>query len=373
MSRPLRIVQANSLFQGGGVDTQTLELTAGLRELGCEVTLAVASGSRWEPRAQRLNVPVVAFPGRSPLRWRAIAVWRRLVAQSRADVLHVHQGCDYWPAVVAARLAGFRTRVFITRHLMTRPRGFSRRFILRGARVIAVSKAVERVLRQELQGPPHRILQAYCGINVARFAGGRTVAAGQLRQQHGWEPHQPVFGVVGMFPRPRGKGQLEFIEAAARLRTTAPEARFVLIGQGDLRPEIEERLAHHRLDDRVCLVPFTDDVVPWMKALDVLVHPAVGTDAFPLVVLEGMACGHPVVASRLDGIPEEFDDGQQGFLVTPGDVGELASAMENLAKRPGLRAEMGSRGRLRVSTHFTRQHLAGNTLALYKNALPSQR
>ena len=369
LNRPIRIVQANSLFNGGGVDTQTLELTQGLHEVGCHVRLAVGAGSRWEPRAHALGVPVIGFPSRSPLRWRAIAALRQSLTTHRADILHVHQGCDYWPAIVAARLAGRGTRVFITRHLMTRPRGFSRRFLLSGARVIAVSHAVERVLRSELQGNPDRILQAHCGIDVDRFAGGRGPESEALRQAAGWGPENVVFGVVGMYPLPRGKGQLEFLAAAARIRSSHPHARFVLIGHGNMRPLIEQQIAADQLADIVRLEPFTDDIRPWMKALDVLVHPAVGTDAFPLVVLEGMASGHPVVASRLDGIPEEFTDGNQGFLVTPGSADELAMKMGKLAESADLRWTMGERGRRHVAEHFTRHHLATATLALYRAAL----
>ncbi len=373
MNRPLRIVQANSLFNGGGVDTQTLELTRGLQEQGCEVTLAVGAGSRWEPRARQLSVEVQTFAARSPLRWKAVAALRRAVSRIDADILHVHQGCDYWPAIVAARLAGRGTQVFITRHLMTRPRGFSRRFLLKGARVIAVSRAVERVLRAELQGNPSRILQAYCGIDVERFAGGRPAEADALRRALGWGSDHVVFGVVGMYPLPRGKGQLEFLSAAAQLRTSYPKARFVLIGHGDMRPLIEQKIASEQLQDIVRLEPFTDDIRGWMKALDVLVHPAVGTDAFPLVVLEGMASGHPIVASRMDGIPEEFTEGQEGYLVTPGDVSELAVAMGRLASNPELRSSMGGRGRLHVATHFTRSHLAAATLRHYTAALADRR
>jgi glycosyltransferase involved in cell wall biosynthesis len=373
LNRPLRIVQANSLFNGGGVDTQTLELTRGLQEQGCEVTLAVGAGSRWEPRARQLSVEVQTFAARSPLRWKAVAALRRAVSRIDADILHVHQGCDYWPAIVAARLAGRGTQVFITRHLMTRPRGFSRRFLLKGARVIAVSRAVERVLRAELQGNPSRILQAYCGIDVERFAGGRPAEADALRRALGWGSDHVVFGVVGMYPLPRGKGQLEFLSAAAQLRTSYPKARFVLIGHGDMRPLIEQKIASEQLQDIVRLEPFTDDIRGWMKALDVLVHPAVGTDAFPLVVLEGMASGHPIVASRMDGIPEEFTEGQEGYLVTPGDVSELAVAMGRLASNPELRSSMGGRGRLHVATHFTRSHLAAATLRHYTAALADRR
>jgi glycosyltransferase involved in cell wall biosynthesis len=373
MKRPLRVVQVNSMFSGGGVDRQTLELSAGLRDAGVEVTLAIAGGSRWEPLARNLGVRVVSFPARSPLRSKMIAAVRRTIVEADAEVVHLHQGRDYWPGIIAARLAGRGTRVVITRHLMTRPRGFSRRSLLQVARIIAVSRAVEGVLRAELLGNPKHIFQAYCGIDAVQFPPVRSPAAEACRLAQGWLPQHTVFGVVGMYPLPRGKGQLEFLEAASRIHRDNPDARFALIGQGTLRPQIEEAIGRLGLGALVQLIPFSDDIVPWMGALDILVHPAVGTDAFPLVVLEGMASGKPIIASAIDGIPEEFSDGIEGFLVPRADVGALSGAMGRLAQDPLLRRQMGEAGRLRVMTHFTRSHLARNTLAIYQSILGNGR
>lgn len=369
MNRPLRIVQLNSLFMGGGVDNQTLELTTGLRELGTDVTLAVAAGSRWEKRAHTLGVPVVTFPSRSPLKWRTITAVRSVVRRTQADILHLHQGRDYWPGILGARLALTGTRVVITRHLMTRPRGFSRHFLLRAAHVIAVSHAVEGVLRTELSGDSGKISQAHCGFDLSRYAPERTAAALTARAQQGWTPEQIVFGVVGMYDLPRGKGQLEFLEAAARVRTSHPSARFVLIGQGSMRALIEERIEVLKLGDAVRLIPFTDDIIPLHGALDVLVHPAVGTDAFPLVVLEALASGRPVIASAIDGIVEQFRDGEHGLFVPRADINALTAAMNRLADDAPLRARMGRAGRAHVEANFTRAKLGENVLAIYRRIL----
>ena len=369
MNHPLSVVQLNTVFNGGGVDNQTLELTAGLRDLGVKVGMAVAVDSRWESRAHALQVPVATFPARSPLKWRTIMGVRSVIREMRADILHIHQGRDYWPGIIGALLAGCGTRVVITRHLMTRPRGFSRKFLLRMARVVAVSKAVEKVIRTELMGDSKRIFQAYCGFDVSRYLQVAPTAARGIREREGWRPEHVVFGVVGMYDLPRGKGQVEFIEAAAAVHQNFPNTRFALIGQGSMRPLLQERIAATGLDQVVKLIPFTDDILPLEAALDVLVHPAVGTDAFPLVVLEGMISGKPVIASAIDGIVEQFQEGVQGFFVPRGDVSALAAAMSRLAGDAGLRERMGAAGRAHVATHFTRVRLAQNTLDIYQGIL----
>ncbi len=363
--KSLRILQVNSLFSGGGVDNQTLELTRALNELGHQVGMAVAADSRWEHRAREIGCPVTTFPSKSALRWKLIWHLVSILRRRRIQILHIHQGRDYWPGILAARLACCGTRVVITRHLMTRPRGFSRQFLLRMSDIVAVSKAVERILREELQGPAGRIHQIHCGIDVARFHPHRTPEAMALREELGCSSSNVLFGVVGMFERPRGKGQFEFLEAAEKVARRYAFARFVLVGKGGLQEELQAVIRQSGLSGKASMIGFREDIPTLMSALDVLVHPTTGTEAFPLVVLEAFASGKPVIASNVDGIPEQVVPEVHGLLVPRGNVDALASAMELLAVDPHLRHCMGLAGRARVESDFTREILGQRFEALY--------
>lgn len=365
MTGPLRVLQVNSLMAGGGADNQTLELTAGLRDLGCELTLAVAAGSRWDHRARSLGVRIETFARESALKQAFIQHVAHLIRRHRIQVVHAHQGRDYWPAIIAARLAGCGARVVVTRHLMTRPRWFSRWGLLTCAHVIAVSQAVLRGLRRELHGPAARLHQIFCGIDVDHFQTPRTDAVKQFRAAQSWGASEVVFGVVGAFGLPRGKGQLEFIQAAATLHRDYPQARFAIIGEGEMGALLKEQIARLQLQAVVRVLPFTEEIVTVTHALDVLVHPAVGSEAFGLVILEAMACGKPVIASRLDGIPELFNHGEQGLLTTAGDVAALAEAMQRVLSNAGLRQRLGNAGRLHVGRYFTRELMAERTHSVY--------
>jgi len=367
--KPLRILQVNSRFNGGGVDNQTLDLSAGLLELGDTVTMAVATGSRWEPRARQLGARVETYPPRSPLQSAAMRCWTRLIRQHDIQILHAHQGNDYWPAILAARLSGRGTRVVITRHLMTRPRFATRWALLRLADMVAVSHAVEAVLRCELHGPAERIHQIHCGIETGRFLEARNAEVWHYREQNGWPADAVVFGVVGGFVAPRGKGQPEFLDAAARIRARVPAARFAIIGEGSLESALRNQISSLGLDGVARIIPFSAAIPVVMSALDVLVHPAVGTEALGLVTLEALASGRPVIASNLDGIPESFVEGEHGLLVPPGDVTALAQAMERLAVDASLRQRMGATGRAHVDANFSRQVLARETHDLYAQLL----
>ena len=364
-SVPLRILQVNSTFTGGGVDNQTLELSAGLRDLGDDVTLAVAAGSRWEPRARQLGVRIATFPRRSPAKAEMIRCWIRLIREHHTQIIHAHQGRDYWPAVFAARLAGRGTRVVVTRHLMARPRRLSRLLLLRNADLIAVSHAVENVVRAHLDGPAERIHQIYGGIDFSRFHTERTPDVWKFREQLGWPESAVVFAVVGSFHFPRGKGQLEFLEAAAVLSKEFPHARFAILGYGEMESLLKERIKGLGLAGVANVFEFHDQMPLFMSALDVLVHPTTFTEAFPLVTLEALASCRPVVASRKDGIVEGFLEAEHGLLVPPGDVPTLTEAMRTMACDGALRKRFGEAGCAHVRARFGCETLARRTRELY--------
>ena len=361
----LRVLQVNSMFSGGGTDNQTLELAAGLRECGDQVILSVPANSRWESLARKLKITVETFPAKSWLKNAAIRCWSRLIRAHDIQIIHAHQGRDYWPAVVAARMAGNGCRVVITRHMMTRPRALTRALLLRMSDVIAVSQIVHEVLKKELRGPQARLHQIYGGIDVDAFQSERTNAALAVRRQQNWPDGAVIFGVVGAIHFPHGKGQLEFLEAASRLTADYSEARFLIVGDGEMKSFLRERIVTLRLEKFAAIAPFTDDIATVMNALDVLVHPAVGTEALGLVLWEAMACAKPVIASRLGGIPEAFIENEHGLLVPPRDASALAEAMRALLQNPSQRVRFGQSGREYVRRHFNRTAHANRIRELY--------
>lgn len=367
---PLRILQVNSLFTGGGVDNQTLNLSVGLQELGQDVTLAVPAGSRYEPAARAAGLRVETFPARSFLKNALLRRCIQLIRRQRIQILHVHQGRDYWPAIIAARLAGVGTHVVVTRHLMTAPRKMSRHFLLRFATVIAVSRAVENVLRAHLCGPAGGIHQVYCGVDFARFFTARTPAVWQFRERMGWPADAVVCAVIGTFHPPLGKGQREFLEAAARLKDEFPRARFALIGHGSMEALLRERIAALGLGAVAALHPFQEEMPLCMNAIDVLAHPTCKGEAFGLVTVEALAAGRAVVASRKDGLAECFTDGEHGLFVPPGDITALTAALRTFLSDAGLRQRLGAAGSAHVRARFSREELARRTRELYLRLNP---
>jgi glycosyltransferase involved in cell wall biosynthesis len=360
----MRIIHVNSVFHGGGVDTQTLDLCAGLIGLGHEVMLMVPPRARWVPRARAIaGLQVETFEGGKPS-------WgfrlRRLAEQFGAQILHGHHGRDYWVTGIAARLASNKPGVVLTRHLMTPLSSTSARYLLRLGHVTATSRAVLANLQRELGGDQRRLHLIYAGIDTERFradAGMRSA----LRAEYGWNDSHLLFAVVGGAGLPDGKGQREFVEAGARLIREQPEVRLLIVGEGSLIPVLEQRIAELDLKDEIRIMKFTDTVERVDAAIDVLVHPAVGTEALGLVIWEAMAAGKPVIASRLDGIPETFVDPDHGRLVTPRSVDELHAAMKMFASDADLRARCGAAANdYLIAQGYTRRGMAQRFETLYR-------
>lgn len=366
---PIRILQVNSGFAGGGIDNQTFELTAGLHALGQKVTLAIPPGQSLEPLVLREGFPTLFFREISLGHNRTIRTWRKFIRENRVQIIHAHKGNDYWPAILAARLAGIGTKVIITRHLISEPRGFTRMFLLSQAHMVAVSKAVEAVLRRTLKGDQTRVHQVYGGIDVGAFHPIRSEAAREIRQKYNWRADAVVFGVVGRYSLPNGKGQREFLDAAGLIKDEFPQARFAMIGRGRMETLLREKIAALGLEERAAIIPFTLEMPPMMQALDVLVHPTIEREALGVVFWEAMACGKPVIGSRLDGIPEAFRDGVDGLLVTPGDVPALANAMRRMLRSPETREQFGKAGREHVVKNFSREAYARRMLQVYREIL----
>jgi glycosyltransferase involved in cell wall biosynthesis len=301
------------------------------------------------------------------------------------QIVHGHHGRDLWPAILAARLAGTKPKIVLTRHMAKSPGSrASRRFLLGQCdALIAVSEFVAKVLREgvcepqsleaerrarpPLRGNHAKIHVIYGGIETAKF---RPADAADKRRELGLQPGDYAFAVAGGYDWPRGKGQREFLAAAARLHEKIPHARFLIIGRGSMAELLQADIARLGLGGKARLTGQASDMPQVMNAIDCLVHPQIGTEALGLVVCEAHACGKPVIASALDGIPEAFAVGQYGELVAPEDVAALAGAMERQAQKPALAMARRTELHMAVAKHFSLERMAARYLEVYRRLLP---
>jgi glycosyltransferase involved in cell wall biosynthesis len=175
------------------------------------------------------------------------------------------------------------------------------------------------------------------------------------------------------------KGLPHLIEAIALLRDAGRDIRCDLVGSGPERPRIESALQRARLQGVVNIVGSQpQEVLPaYYRRAAVFVMPAIvaqdgNRDALPTVLLEAMACGAPVVASRLTGIPEIVEDGVDGLLVEPRDVPALASAIARLLDDGSLSSSLGAAARAKAERAFDARQNAQDLARLFAGSV-SQR
>ena len=345
-----------------GGQNQVLVTVLGLRSLGHRTMLVAHPGGELRQRAKE-GLDLIPLAPKTEMD--LSAAWRlsRLLKQLRPDIVHAHD-----PHGVA--MAGLA--LSMSTQLAKPPLVASRRvdFHLRGGRMsrwkyrqvdcfICASEAIRHMLISD-GVPEARAVTVHEGIDLARVAAAPPAKLHEdLFLPHG----APIVGnVAALVPH---KGQRHLIEAAALVVRQVPDARFVIAGEGELRPTLERTIREHRLEKHVLLAGFRPDVLSLHKAFDVFVMSSI-TEGLGTSLLDAMAAGKPIVATNTGGIPEVVVDGSTGFLVQPRDHQAMATAIVRLLKEGGLRQQMGNAGAARVHDKFSAERMVEKTVEVYK-------
>jgi glycosyltransferase involved in cell wall biosynthesis len=345
-----------------GGQNQVLLTVLGLRALGHRSMLVAHPAGELRQRAREgLDLVPLAPTTEMDLS----AAWRlsRLVKQLKPDVIHAH---DPHAVAMAALALSMSTQIFKP------PLVASRRvdFHIKGNALsrwkyrqvdcfVCASEAIRQMVIADGVPASHAVT-IHEGIDVSRAA---AAPAADLHAEL-WLPHHaPIVGnVAALVPH---KGQRHLIEAAAIVVKHVPDARFVIAGEGELRPQLERQIKEHRLEKHVFLAGFRPDVLSVHKAFDLFVMSSV-TEGLGTSLIDAMACGKAIVATTAGGMPEVVADRETGFLVPPRDDDALAAAIVTLLKDERLRRSMGEAGERRARSRFSAERMVQETLDLYK-------
>jgi L-malate glycosyltransferase len=349
-----------------GGQNQVLLTVNGLREIGQRAALVAHPDGELRRRAAE-GLELVPLAPRMEMDLHAAWKLARVVKRWRPDVLHAHdphgiamaalalslgssnRGSNgAAPALVASRRVDF--------HLQNN--SFSRWKHRQVDCFIAASEAIRHMLLHD-GVPEDRTVTVHEGIDVDH------VLAAPVVDVHAafFLPHgAPVVGnVAALVPH---KGQRHLIEAAHLVVQQMPDARFVILGEGELREHLERQVKEYRLEKHVLLPGFRTDVLGCMKSFDLVAMSSV-TEGLGTSLLDAMAASRPIVATRAGGIPEIVEDGLNGVLVPPRDHREMARQIVRLLGDAALRQRMGEAGLARVRKDFTVERMVERTAAVY--------
>lgn len=197
---------------------------------------------------------------------------------------------------------------------------------------------------------PHGSLELiYNGLDISEID---YLSRQEARLKLGLPENGFVFGTIANFYPTKGLKYL--IEAVKQLQETRDmkQVKFVIIGEGELRPKLELLIANYHLQDRVILLGRIDDARSYLKAFEAYVQPSV-KEGFPWAILEAMGASLPIIATRVGAIPEVIQDGENGLMVAPSRPDQIADKLVELIANPDLRTTLGSNARETISRVFS--------------------
>ncbi|GEM87300.1 glycosyltransferase family 4 protein [Meiothermus granaticius] len=368
MIRRNRILIAITRAERGGAPKHVVDLIIGLREK-YELCLAIGEEGYVVDEVRKAGVPVHIIPSLqrniSPLKdLRAIYSFSKLVKSFQPDLIHGHT----FKAGMVSRLAGALNRVPV----VYTPHGWS--FMDRAPKVWQIAAPPIEWFLGLLTRKVICVSEDEYNLAVKRG----VISATKLTVIHngiGDDPHRARPGahgdptqiiMVARFAPPKAYGLL--IRTVAGLEIPF---KLLLVGEGPLEQEAKNLVLQLGLSDRVHFLGTRADI-PQLLAQSHIMVLSTNWEGLPIILLEGMRAGLPIVATDVGGNREVIRDGETGLLVPAGSIEALRSALHKLIVSPPLREAMGKAGRLRYEKHFMLERQMQKTIALYESILNNE-
>ena len=345
-----------------GGQNQVLLTVNGLRAIGQRATLVAHPDGELRKRAAE-GLDLIPLAPRHELDLSAAWKLSRLIKRLKPNVLHAHDPHGIAMAALALSLGGMSPDgpvLVASRRVDFHLQGnsFSRWKHRQVDCFVAASDAIRQMLLADGIAPS-RVVTVHEGIDVDHVIAAPPV---NVRETF-WLPHDaPLVGnVAALVPH---KGQRYLIDAAHLVVQRIPDARFVILGEGELREHLEKQVRDHHLEKHVLLPGFRVDVLGCIKGFDLFVMSSV-TEGLGTSLLDAMACSRPIVATSAGGIPELVEDDVNGLVVPPRDAHALADAMIRALRDPNLRNRLAAAGFARVHERFTVERMVAGTAGVY--------
>ena len=351
----------------GGAENVLLALALGLDKSRFRSIVVINDPGWLEDRLNELGLAYYRVPS---VHWYDFKLPRRLlqlIRTERVDVIHSHlPDQNFWASVVG-RLT--RRPVIATYHGAVELAN-SRQWrnvvklttVKHAANTVSVVCGHVEEMLLNLGFPASKLRRIYNGIDVAKYA---NKGDGRLRRELALQPDAPIIGMVANIRAT--KGHEYFIRAARIIADRFPNAAFVVSGDphDELAPPLFRLVEELGLKDRVTFLGFRSDVPMLLAEMAVFVLPST-SEGFPLVVLEAMAAGKPVVSTRCGGVEEVFNTELDSLLVPVADADAIAKQVCSLLENPQHAAFLAAAGRRRVCEKFSVQSMIAEYERLYE-------
>ena len=393
-SRSPGVLQVLPALEAGGVERGTVDIAAAIAAAGWRAVV-VSSGGPMVRELERAGAAHVIMPVQS----KNPAVMRRntgqlaaLIAEHDIDIVHARSRAPAWSARAAARRTG---RPFVSTFHGTYNAGHPLKrwyngIMAKGDRVIAISEFIAGHVRGMYRVDAGRLRTIPRGIDVGLFDPTAVSAARMIRLVDQWRLPDGVPVVMLPGRLARWKGHAVLIDAIAQL--DRDDVRCLLVGAGGQQTgisaagvgraggggragsgygaELRRRIIERGLESSVAIIGHCDDMAAAYMLADVVVSASIEPEAFGRIAAEAQAMGRPVVATDHGGARETVIPGRGGWLVKPGDAGDMARAIgEALALDSGARSDLAAAARAHICGRYTAEQMCASTLDVYRELM----
>ena len=353
----MKILHINNEKTWRGGERQTLLLAAELQRRGIQNVVACRKDAPLAEQAARAGVPTVFVGANNATFLCDIAAIAR-----KFSLLHCHTGRGH--SIAAIQNVFTRTPMIITRRVDFLPRRtfFNRFKFSRARKVVCISGHI-CVQMREWGVPARKLAIIPSAVPAPSGSPTREAIAAELRKRLGIAETRKLVGNIAAFvPH---KDQATLLRAARRLAELRPDVAVVIIGEGELRPQLEQLRNELGLEKTVFFAGFIPDAERFLPAFDVFVMSS-AMEGLGSIVLDAFAAGVPVASTAGGGLPELVRHGETGLLVPVGNDQQLAHAVLNLLNAPRLAMDFAAKARKLVVANYSVAGMADRYIELYK-------
>jgi len=361
-NKRFRLLQIVPSLGIGGAEKLVIELAKSINRKEFTVGVLVLEkkeGTFLEDELEGESIPTFFLNVRGGLHPLTIHRVLHLFSIFKPDIIHTHLKAIRY-VLIPSKIARIPIHIHTIHSLakqdtsMTHHQWINRiAFKYLGVKPVSVSEYVARTVK-EVYGVESVVI--YNGIPTEEYSiSSERPSDGEIRLLH--------IGRIGQV-----KNHLLLVEAFSKALEKERRLRLILVGEGELRRKVEEKVEERRLEDRVDFLGWRSDIPYLLSNCDIFVLSS-DFEGFGIVLIEAMAAGKPVVATRVGGVPEVVEDGVTGLLVPPRDASALAEAILRLAEDEVLRRKMGEKGKERAISRFDIRLVAREYERLYKEEL----